>query len=70
MGTHSSGHPKTKINAKMKNSMAHEDMSKDRSNSVSICGVPRLENTAPKKFDAATKNMIRTVISKVLIKAS
>ena len=31
--------------------------------SVSIFGVPREENSAPKKFDAATKNIIKTVIS-------
>src|SRR6056300_303168 len=45
-------------------------MSRPSSSSVIILGVPRDENSAPKKFDAATKNMIRTVISSDLIKLS
>ena len=33
--------------------------------SVIIVGVPNLEKTAPKKFDAHTKTIINVVISKV-----
>ena len=51
-------------------SMAAVDRSMDSSNSVRNFGVPRFENTAPKKFDAATRNMISTEISSVLISAS
>ena len=32
--------------------------------------MPRLENTAPKKFKAAHNNIIRTTTSNILIKAS
>ena len=38
--------------------------------SVRSIGVPNLENTEPKKFDAATKTIISAEISKVLTKAS
>ena len=70
IGTHSSGHPRRKISAMIRISTTTGDMSSDRSSSVSILGVPRFENTAPKKFEAATRNMIRTVISRLLISAS
>ena len=35
-----------------------------------MVGVPRRENTAPKKFEAATRNRMRTEISSVLMSAS
>ena len=46
------------------------DRSNDSSMLVSIVGVPSLENTAPKKLDAATRNRISTEISRVLTRAS
>ena len=45
-------------------------ISKPNKKSVNTIGVPNLEKTAPKKFDAATKTIINAVISKVLISAS
>ena len=45
-------------------------ISKPNRNSVSSVGVPNLANTAPKKFEAATKTIIKAVISSVLTKAS
>ena len=45
-------------------------ISKPKRNSVNNVGVPNLAKTAPKKFDAATKTIIRAVISKVFTKAS
>ena len=45
-------------------------ISKPNKNSVNNVGVPSLANTAPKKFDAATKTIIKAVISKVLTSAS
>jgi len=42
--------------------------SKPNKNSVKTIGVPSLENTDPKKFEAATSTMIKAVISKVLTK--
>ena len=38
--------------------------------SVSMFGVPSRANTAPKKFDAATRNRISTEISSVLTSVS
>jgi hypothetical protein len=70
MGTHSSGQPSRKISARISIMISSGDMSSPSSTSVSIFGVPRFENTAPKKFDAATRNMISTVISRLLISAS
>ena len=45
-------------------------ISKPSKNSVNKVGVPNLAKTAPKKFDAATKTIIKAVISKVLTRAS
>ena len=70
IGTHSSGQPRRKIKAIMMIRTAVADKSHANKNSVSIIGVPSRENTAPKKFDAATRNRIKTEISSVLIKAS
>ena len=70
IGTHSKGQPRRKISAMISMRIRTGDISSDRSNSVSIFGVPRFEKTAPKKFEAATRNMIRTVISRLLISAS
>src|SRR6056300_1917823 len=70
IGTHSSGQPNKKIitiiNAKIK----YLFISRANKKSVSNIGVPNLEKTAPKKFEAATKTMINAEISKVLTKAS
>ena len=70
IGTHSSGQPRRKISAMMISKIQVTEMSHDSRNSVNSIGVPRRENTAPKKFEAATRNRIRTVISSVLISAS
>src|SRR5210317_2033758 len=43
---------------------------KPNKKSVSSIGVPNLENTAPKKFEAATKTIISAEISKVLTSES
>ena len=45
-------------------------ISRPNKKSVSNIGVPSLENTAPKKFEAATKTIINAEISKVLTNAS
>ena len=45
-------------------------ISRPNKNSVKSVGVPSLAKTAPKKFEAATKTIIRAVISNVLTKAS
>ena len=46
------------------------DISRPSNISVINLGVPRALNSAPKKFEAATKNIIRTVISSAFIKLS
>ena len=70
IGTHSKGHPNkniiTIINAKIK----YLFISRLNKKSVSNIGVPNLENTAPKKLDAATKTIIKAEISKVFTNAS
>ena len=45
-------------------------ISKLKRKSVRSVGVPNLAKTAPKKLEAATKNIINAVISSVLINAS
>ena len=58
MGTHSSGQPRMKITTsrKIRNSVGEKlNVSSD---SAMNWGVPRRENTAPKKFDAATRKRI------------
>ena len=70
IGTHSKGQPNKKIitiiNAKIK----YLFISKPSKKSVNNIGVPSLENTAPKKFEAATKTIIKAEISRVLTNAS
>ena len=46
--------------------MRYGDISISNSICVIILGVPRFENSASKKLKAATRNMIKTVISKAL----
>ena len=70
MGTHSSGHPRRKMSAMTISSTWIWVSSQSRSMFVSMVGVPRRENTAPKKFDAATRNRMSTEISRVLMSAS
>ncbi len=70
IGTHSSGQPSRKINAMIRNRISIGDRSSIRRYSVSMVGVPSRENTAPKKFDAATRNRISVEISSVLTSAS
>ena len=45
-------------------------ISNERRKSVRTIGVPNLAKTAPKKLEAATKTIIKAVISKVLTNAS
>ena len=54
----------------MMKSITYGFRSSPSSTSVIIVGVPNRANTAPKKFDAATRNRISTVISSVLTSAS
>ena len=68
IGTHSKGQPNKKITAISIAKITYLLTSKFNKNSVNKDGVPNFEKTAPKKFDAATKNIINAVISKVLIK--
>ena len=70
IGTHSSGHPNKNIATITIAKIKYLFISKPNKNSVNNVGVPNLAKTAPKKFDAATKTMIRAVISKVLTSAS
>ena len=70
IGTHSNGQPKRKIIAIIIAKIKYLFISNPSKNSVKSIGVPSLENTAPKKFDAATKTIISAEISKVLTKAS
>ena len=70
IGTHSSGHPRRKMSAITMSSTWIWVSSQSRSMLVSMVGVPRRENTAPKKFEAATRNRMRTEISRVLMSAS
>ena len=70
IGTHSKGNPKRKIITIIIARIKYLFISKPSKKSVKSIGVPSLENTAPKKFDAATKTIINAEISKVLTKAS
>lgn len=70
IGTHSSGQPSRKMSAMMMKSITYGLRSSPRSSSVSMPGVPRRANTAPKKFEAATRKRIRTEISSVRMSAS
>ena len=45
-------------------------ISRPNKNSVKSIGVPNLENTEPKKLEAATNTMIKAEISKVFTRAS
>ena len=70
IGTHSRGQPKRKIIARTIPKMIYLFISNCNKNSVKTIGVPSLENTDPKKFEAATRTIIRADISKVLTRAS
>ena len=70
IGTHSKGQPKRKIITMIKAKIKYLFISRLNKKSVSNIGVPNLENTAPKKFEAATKTIINAEISRVLTKAS
>ena len=70
IGTHSSGHPNKKIATITIAKIKYLFISKLSKKSVSNIGVPSLEKTAPKKFEAATNTIINAEISKVLTKAS
>ena len=70
IGTHSKGQPSKKIIIITIPKIRYLFISKDSKNSVKRVGVPNLANTAPKKFEAATKTIISAVISKVFTKAS
>ena len=65
IGTHSSGQARRKITAMITMSSTHGESCRSRSARVIMSGVPRRENTAPKKFDAATRNRIRQDTSSV-----
>ena len=65
IGTHSNGHASKKIKAIIINRIAVGGRSSNIKYSVIIVGVPNLEKTAPKKFDAHTNTIIKVVISKV-----
>ena len=70
IGTHSKGQPRRNINTIINIKIIYGDISSWSKASVIILGVPSEENSAPKKLEAATKNMINTVISKALIMLS
>src|SRR5210317_1329727 len=70
IGTHSNGQPNKKIITITNASIKYLFISKPNKNSVSSIGVPNLENTAPKKFEAATRTIINADISKVLTRES
>ena len=70
IGTHSNGQPNKNIATITIAKIKYLFISKPNKNSVNNVGVPSLANTAPKKFDAATKTIIKAVISKVLTSAS
>ena len=70
IGTHSNGHPNKKIITIIIARIKYLFISKPNKNSVNNVGVPNLAKTEPKKFEAATKTIIKAVISKVLTKAS
>ena len=57
-GTHSSGQPRMKITTSRKIRNSVGERWKVSGDSAMNCGVPSRENTAPKKFDAATRNRI------------
>lgn len=65
IGTHSNGQASRKINAIMISNIAVGGRSSNINASVIMVGVPNLENTAPKKFEAQTSTMIKVVISRV-----
>ena len=62
IGTHSKGHPNRKIAAIIIANITYLFTSKFKRKSVKRDGVPNFENTAPKKFDAATKNIIKACL--------
>ena len=70
IGTHSKGQPNKKIITIIIAKIKYLFISKPKRNSVNNVGVPNLANTAPKKFEAATKTIIKAVISKVFTSAS
>ena len=70
IGTHSKGQPNKNIMTIIIPKIKYLFISSPNKNSVSNVGVPNLANTAPKKFEAATKTIIKAVISKVLTRAS
>ena len=70
IGTHSNGHPNKKITAITIAKIKYLFISRPNKKSVSNIGVPNLEKTAPKKFEAATKTMIKAEISKVFTSES
>ena len=70
IGTHSNGHPNKKIITIIMAKIKYLFISSANKKSVKSIGVPSLEKTEPKKFDAATKTIIKAEISKVLTKAS
>ena len=70
IGTHSKGHPNKKIAAIIIANITYLFTSKFKRKSVNRDGVTNFENTAQKKFDSATKNIIKAVISKVFKRAS
>ena len=65
IGTHSSGQARRKITAMTTISRSHGESCRSSSARVIVSGVPRRENTAPKKFEAATRNRIRQDTSSV-----
>ena len=70
IGTHSNGHPNKKITAITIAKIKYLFISRPNKKSVSNIGVPNLEKTAPKKFEAATKTMIKAEIYKVFTSES
>ena len=70
IGTHSKGQPSRNIAAIIIAKITYLFTSRFNKKSVNRDGVPNFENTAPKKFEAATKNIINAVISKVFNRAS
>ena len=70
IGTHSNGQANKKIKAITISNIAVGGRSRSINASVIIVGVPNLEKTEPKKFEAQTKTIINVVISRVFNKAS
>ena len=70
IGTHSKGHPSKKIIPNTIAKIIYLFISRPNKKSVKTIGVPSLENTEPKKLEAATKTIIKAEISKVFTRAS